>query len=327
MKNLNIIKFFFLLCFCLSSILISRLNLISIEQNNDCIVIISGSTSGRLGNRMFRFASAFGLARSHGCRLYIEQSLRIDLSNNFQMLIDENLFISNEEFSRLKNIRNVSTVCSFLPDLFKPRAFKYLQLLGYWQSYLYFDNYRNEIRRLFTGRNTTLIKLADYFSNLLKTICYDCRSIPTNLTHSQFRQILQNDFSILWIGIHIRARDFRLLQYISDESYIFNAMSYYKQRFSKQKIYFLIATDEKPFYQRIFSNNKTNETFILPNEFTPVDDLIALSLCHHTIITGGTFSFWTGYLSGGEVIHDVKYRIDCPKSDYYPPWFSSVLFS
>ena len=51
---------------------------------------------------------------------------------------------------------------------------------------------------------------------------------------------------------------------------------------------------------------------------------MALSLCHHSIVTGGTFGFWTAYLAGGEVIHDIKYQSGCSRSDYYPPWFMLV---
>jgi galactoside 2-L-fucosyltransferase 1/2 len=31
-------------------------------------------------------------------------------------------------------------------------------------------------------------------------------------------------------------------------------------------------------------------------------DLAVMSLCNHTIISHGTFSFWAGFLAGGSVI-------------------------
>jgi len=50
----------------------------------------------------------------------------------------------------------------------------------------------------------------------------------------------------------------------------------------------------------LFRNEqKSNQIFILPDYFTDADDLITLSFCHHSIITGGTYSFWAGYLAGG----------------------------
>ncbi|CAF3893999.1 unnamed protein product, partial [Rotaria sp. Silwood1] len=49
------------------------------------------------------------------------------------------------------------------------------------------------------------------------------------------------------------------------------------------------------------------------------DDLIALSLCEHSIITGGTFGWWTGYLANGKVIHDKVYPSGCQRPEYYYP--------
>ena len=40
-------------------------------------------------------------------------------------------------------------------------------------------------------------------------------------------------------------------------------------------------------------------------------DLALMSLCNHTIVSHGTFSFWAGYLAGGYVIrpeHFQEYR-------------------
>ena len=31
-------------------------------------------------------------------------------------------------------------------------------------------------------------------------------------------------------------------------------------------------------------------------------DLAVMSLCNHTIVSKGTFSFWMGFLSGGNVV-------------------------
>ena len=66
--------------------------------------------------------------------------------------------------------RLVNTVCTFLHELIRPNAFKNIELSGYWQSYLYFDAYREEIREIFTGRNETLKRIAEYFTDITKHI-------------------------------------------------------------------------------------------------------------------------------------------------------------
>ena len=47
-----------------------------------CSVILRNS-GGRLGNRMFMFASAYGLARTQNCRLHVADSILKELSREF----------------------------------------------------------------------------------------------------------------------------------------------------------------------------------------------------------------------------------------------------
>ncbi len=298
------------------------------NSNNPCerlrCAIVIHRSGGRLGNRMFIFASAYGLARTHGCRLYAAVHIINELRDIFKMSIKENLWLPRDLVNGLNGVVVKDTVCSFLPDMLRPNAFKNIELQGYWQSYLYFDGYRDEIREIFSGRSEVLTRLAQYFSNITKIDCPTC-SIPSSISHNELRQIIQMNYNITWIGIHIRRQDFTGLGYASNEYYIHRAMAYYKRRFYKQNIRFLVASDDKPYCYRLFATEiQFRQVFILPVYFPRGDDLIALSFCHHSIVTGGSYGFWTAYLAGGEVIHDKVYRTGCASSDYYPSWFKLV---
>ncbi|CAF0734065.1 unnamed protein product [Adineta ricciae] len=289
-----------------------------------CSVILRAS-GGRLGNRMFMYASAYSLARTHNCRLYVNDSIIQELSENFQMKkIDERMWLSEEGYKSLNDVQRKLSFCEFIPDLMRRDAFKHIEIVGYWQSYLYFDAYREEIREIFSANPTVLANVIKYIGTLTKLTCPSCPPLKV-ATQKELRQRFQTQYNTTWIGIHIRRRDFRQLGYASDDAYIHNAMTYFRRRYYYQKIRFLIASDEKPYYQHMFSKDiKLKKVFLLPRKFTPADDLTALTLCHHSIVTGGTYSFWSAYLTGGEVIHDIKYRITCRPSDYYPPWFVLV---
>ncbi|CAF4932628.1 unnamed protein product, partial [Rotaria magnacalcarata] len=53
-------------------------------------------------------------------------------------------------------------------------------------------------------------------------------------------------------------------------------------------------------------------------------DLAALALAEHSILTAGTYSWWTAWLAGGNVVHDLNYPVpfqNCIKEHYFPPWF------
>jgi galactoside 2-L-fucosyltransferase 1/2 len=289
-----------------------------------CSVILR-SSGGRLGNRMFMFASAYGLTRTHNCRLHVSKSILNELSGSFQMkLIDNKMWLSQEELHNLKNIQSEYSVCNFLPKLLILNSFKNIELTGYWQSYLYFDAYREEIREIFSARNDTLIRLAEYFTNIIKDICPLCLPLP-NTTHKELRQAFQTRYNTTWISIHIRRNDFLGLGFSSDDDYIRRAITFFRRRYYQYQVIFIVASDDKNYCQKLFSpGKKFGRIIILPNHFSPADDLMALSLCHHSIVTGGTYGFWSAYLTGGEVIHDVRYKAGCLRSDYYPPWFILV---
>ena len=289
-----------------------------------CAVLLRQS-GGRLGNRMFIFASAYGLARVQDCRLYVDSSIRRELSDSFRMeLIDERMWLSNEQYAKLSDVKIWDTVCTFMYQLIRPNAFKNIELIGYWQSYLYFDAYREEIREIFSGRNDTLILIAQYFTDITKDICPLCQPLP-NTTQKELRQAFRTRYNITWIGIHIRRVDFRGIGYSSDEDYIRRAIIYFQRRYYYRRVRFLVASDDKSYCDELFVRLKrSKKAFILPHHFSAADDMIALTLCHHSIVTGGTYSFWTAYLAGGEVIHDVKYQAVCSRADYYPPWFVLV---
>lgn len=283
-----------------------------------CVVILR-SHGGRLGNRMFIFASAYGLARTHHCRLHVSRIIRQELENYFQMQsIDPNIWLDENALKDLKNIEIKDSVCTYRTDLLRINAFQTIELSGYWQSYLHFDAYREEIREIFIGHQSTLTRLGGYFTEISKKLSL---TFPSG-THRELRENFRTRFNITWIGIHIRRTDFLGLGYSSNDQYISRAMNIYRHRYGQKNIRFLVASDDRPYCHRILSNEiRSGEVFILPNHFTVIDDLIALSLCHHSIITGGTFGFWAGYLTGGEVIHDVKYKCGCTRVEYYPPWF------
>lgn len=102
----------------LSSTKTSRSFMSTPIEDIHCITIISGNTKGWLENRMF----VFYLVRVHNCRLYIKRSLRLELSNHFQMT-------------------NFIIIYSFLSELVRSRAVQRLQLNGDRESRSIFQIY------------------------------------------------------------------------------------------------------------------------------------------------------------------------------------------
>ncbi|CAF3463117.1 unnamed protein product [Rotaria sp. Silwood1] len=95
-------------------------------------------------------------------------------------------------------------------------------------------------------------------------------------------------------------------------------MEYYTSHYSN--VHFIVASDDKSYCKKLFRDRPNIS--ITPQTFFMGDDLVTLSLCEHSIITGGTFGWWSGYLANGQVLHDKVYPSGCEKRErYYPPWY------
>ncbi|XP_042881085.1 galactoside 2-alpha-L-fucosyltransferase SEC1-like [Penaeus japonicus] len=91
------------------------------------------------------------------------------------------------------------------------------------------------------------------------------------------------------------------------EKYFQRALDYYRKKFSNN-VLFVAASDDMDF---IHSKLKGEiDVFFAPGT-SAAFDMALLSSCNHSIITMGSYGFWTGYLAGGEVVYpDVKLYSD-----------------
>ena len=312
-----------------------------VVNRSRCTIILRQKSGGRLGNRMFIFASAYGLARTHQCQLYIDQHFLTELLGSFQIKIP--YLLTQPEIDSLKGVVQRSSICAFYPDLLKPDAIQYLDLVGYWQTYGYFIKFKDEIHQQFRFQPSILKTAATYFQwwkSLANACCYGhcsfllhetrkCskrRKIQSSLsayhitTSSLKRALFMTNYT--WIGIHVRRIDFYKGS-VSDDAYILKAMQYFSQKY--HNTIFIIASDDKKYCEQKFSEKKN--VIVTPTHFSPSEDMAILSLCQHSIVTAGTFGWWSAFLAGGDVMHDNRYMqkkseiCDCDANMYFPPWF------
>ena len=75
-------------------------------------------------------------------------------------------------------------------------------------------------------------------------------------------------------------------------------MNYFREKYSN--VTFIVASDDKMWCQKYLAKNDVIVTSI---ENSAELDFAILKNCNHSIISVGTFGFWTGYLHlNGEVI-------------------------
>jgi galactoside 2-L-fucosyltransferase 1/2 len=211
--------------------------------------------------------------------------------------------------------------CQYVIELTRPNAIskgQLFELIGYWQSYLHFIKYANELRQdIFIGIRPILEKISHFFLDIYQQKFHFKPQFSFD-DHQIFKRQLIHLNQTVWIGIHIRRTDFVDVQYSSSDQYLFTAINYFTELYSNA--YFIVASDDKSYCRNLFRNR--SNIFMTPDSFSISEDLIILSLCEHSIITGGTFGWWAAFLANGQVVHDTIYPSGCEKREhYYPPWF------
>jgi len=138
-----------------------------------CLIIIR-TPDGAFGNRMFLFASAYGLARLHQCKLWVGHwiinDLRaiflIDINNTkVQLTTDDSLVVNRTD------IYGRYSACTLYPDLFQipfNSTFSRYEMIGFYQAYGYFEKYKEEIAYLFQFNQGVITNNVPFVEELLK---------------------------------------------------------------------------------------------------------------------------------------------------------------
>lgn len=143
---------------------------------------------------------------------------------------------------------------------------------------------------------------------LSQNITTEVEAFLSNIKASWIERTLINP---VFIGFHIRRTDYvkhaknMFGATLPDRQYFQAAMNYYRQKFGNATV-FIAASDDRAFLKSRLGSE--DDVFLTPDT-TALSDMAILSSCNHSIITMGSFGFWTGYLTRGEVVHpDVKTR-------------------
>ena len=251
----------------------------NLEQQNKVSVKNLGKWG--LGNQMFQYCALYKISKIYKKHIYF-------IDNGLYDLIQLNFFKSIEGVPSIKMINNFS--------IFKESSFSYdssylnikndnnIILDGFFQSYKYFDDIRDEIINIFKLTELQESKINKKYKDL------------TN----QYNKIT---------SLHIRRGDYLNYQ----ELHRILPLEYYKKSIAKTKSntdLYLVFSDDIKWCKENMSN-----IFDKPYKFVYNDgitDLILMSKCNNNIIGNSSFSWWSAYLN----INKEKIVI-CPKK-----WFN-----
>lgn len=289
---------------------------------------------GGLGNQMFQYAAAKHLSIIHNTQIKIDASNFRKLTANKEHVFQLDCFnitarqAFKDEIKKFKPNHKLNNFFDRITRVFTPplskinrdllyeepdgSAFKrnFLELgkdqylIGYFNSYKYFDSIRNILIEEYTPKRTISVRA---------------------------QEIIRQIENVNSVGVHIRRGD-----YVDDPNVREGIEGIITDRYYRNAVQFLSEKVVSPHFF-VFSNDMdwVNANFKLPFKVTYVDinppqrgfeDLWMMSRCKHNITAGGsTFSWWAAYLNQHadkivvrteKISNDPKYN---HPEDYFPP--------
>jgi galactoside 2-L-fucosyltransferase 1/2 len=260
---------------------------------------------GRLGNNLFQFASGYGIAAKHNATfcLHGDRSLlTIAFDTKFSTfdcpgwsspVVLENGYATYETFSVINKAGGLTLGVPWGNN-------------GFLQSWRYFEEVNAEVRHHLTFHNHIRKKAEMYLKANTKA-------------GTTFR-----------VGIHVRHGDVNKFGYLRTPGIQFylNAKAYFTSKHGTS-VAFVVGSDDTAWCkkQKAFAG-----AHIIVEKHAPSEDMAILANCDAVITTIGTFGWWAGWLSGGEVVywknqfnlqHDIN-RGKVVESDYFPPEWKAI---
>ncbi|XP_013389496.1 galactoside 2-alpha-L-fucosyltransferase 2-like [Lingula anatina] len=268
---------------------------------------IMTGVSGGLGNRMFQFASMYGIAKRNNMTPVVLESIQIREVFRIPDYIPRSLppGVKLVKFHEKK----YAFYDNRTETLYKKG--QSVQLFYYLCSWKYFQNVEDDLRRHFRFRNEAHFrKQIDAF--------FDTALLELGINNKGEK--------VTYIGIHARyGKDMRIVYEhmgytVAPSSYYTKAIRYFENIY--KNILFIVVSDDMSWCRKNIQHPR-----IRYNPFKdPILSLALLGSCNHTIMSVGTFSWWGAWLAGGDVV----YYKDWPKpgthlwwrtnhEDYFPP--------
>jgi len=244
------------------------------------ITIKSLGYAGRLGNQMFQYATLFSISKKTGFDAIIpNQNLIIKPEGTYDVANKKWIayrFILNECFNlSIPFGDDLSKFDKFYKEPhfhFDENIFKISDntlIEGYFQSYKYFDDVKNEIKKEFLFKEN----IFNYSYKKMNSL-FDCENRTNEI-----------------VAIHVRRGDYvGLPGFIKlDTNYYQNAIN----KFDDKKYIFFIFSDDIEWCKNVFGED---ESIYYSEGETEFVDICMMSLCDHFIIANSTFSWWAAYL-------------------------------
>ena len=259
---------------------------------------IAADNHGRLGNHMFIYAVLYSMGRKTGripytCGSYNLSVLFPNLTIGFHQQR------SCAKGTKLRPKGTLELTQAHSPLYYDPTLLQRIKtsnrthifICCYLQNIAFFVDFLQEIKKEFSLAHSQRLKANVYLQKQLQKYKTSVRPAPVITENVQF------------VGIHIRRTDMLTHapgQKFPNASYFENAMHYFRSKY-KGGVLFIVSSDDLRWCRKnirgpdvVFTGDSGQKSM--------EDDFSIQISCHHSIISVGTFGWWIGFLSKGEVL-------------------------
>lgn len=215
---------------------------------------------------------------------------------------------SNQDLSSWQRIKEINFSYNELPKL--PESMNFM-LVGYWQSYKYFDKVKDNIFKWIQLKEMRESVLKEHIHYFIDSTINTTSAVPTSSV-----------VPVKTISMHFRLGDYKKnpeCHPILSKEYYFNALNIIKQKNSEnanseERITEERITEDINYKVLYFCEAEDNETVLEKinylkmifedTTFIKVDDtipdwkqLLLMSNCDYNIIANSSFSWWASYMN------------------------------
>lgn len=203
--------------------------------------------------------------------------------------------------------------CAFDKETFSFSSSKTVKLKAYLQSWKYFIKSEKSIRQQFKFKSEVQEK-------------------AQKLINGYYDYNLKARKNLTIVGVHLRRGDYlngNNIKYgyvVATNSYIDKAMTYMRTKFSNCLFLVFTGNDKEAIKWR--EENVRGDDVIHVPANDRIVDMCALSKCNHTIITVGSFGWWSAWMANGTTIYfkdvarqnsSLRKGFSSDMSDFFPP--------
>jgi len=226
-------------------------------------MIITSHLMGGLGNQMFQIAKAKSEGLKNNIEVVFKPTSFIPMEGNQPTKYLNNIF-RNVKFNDINEELLRISEPSWSYNQIDPLYYTSVEYYGYYQSSKNFGGFKNEIKELFQ---------------------------PTVEFINKVKSLYPLIFEKNSISIHVRRGDYTTVSDVLpviDKSYIDECLNLIE---NKGPI-FIFSNDKDWVKQNLNYKNS-----IVVDNFEDYEDLWAISMCNHNIMSNSSFSWWGSYLN------------------------------